>query len=247
MATDPPSSEGDDFVSFGNLPETIGPDNLKSMNKALDALFGVLRDARRLPKGSNNGRLGAVAALKAVSFFLMRFQPTLAETLHMPLLNLTGALLALNNNNVEPILKPTKLSGRAVSSPGRFTLIGFAVGAASRLEWTCMTPQAANKGVAAKLVALGIKSARGKNGITARTLRGWRERVDCARPLVGMPLLSADQAMSTEDQGWVNAVVQVDIMLTDKYRCLIGNLAPAIARGFILDALENSIRQMNLG
>jgi hypothetical protein len=247
MAIDPPNSAAGDVAGFGDLPETIGQDNLNKLNQALEALFGVLRDARRHQEGSHNGRAAAVVALRAVSFFLMRFQPALAETLHMPLLNLMGALLALNNNNVEPILKPTKQSGRAVSSPGRFTLIGIAVGTASRLEWTGMSPQAANKGVAAKLVALGIKPARGKGGIIARTLRGWRERVDRARPLLGIPLLSVDQVMSAEDQGWVNAVEEADLMLTDKWRSRIGNLAPTTARKFILDALENSIHQMNLG
>ena len=106
-----------------------------------------------------------------------------------------------------------------------------------------MTPQAANTGVAAKLVALGTKPARGKGGIIARTLRGWRERVDRARPLLGIPLLSVDQVMNAEDQGWVNAVAEADLMLTDKWRSRIANLAPATARKFILDALENSVRQ----
>ena len=54
----------------------------------------------------------------------------------MPLLNLSSALLALNENNIEPILKPTKQTGRAASSARRYALIGIAVGAAMRLEWT---------------------------------------------------------------------------------------------------------------
>src|SRR5216683_5662862 len=103
----------------------------------------------------------------------MRFEPVLAETLHVPLMGLHGALLALNENNIEPILKPTKRSGRATSSPRRYALIGIAVGATQQLEWTGLSPADAHKAVAAKLRALGIKPTRGKNGVTADTLRRW--------------------------------------------------------------------------
>ena len=123
-------------------------------------------------------------ALRAAWGFVMRFEPVLAETLHVPLMGLHSALLALNENNIEPIPKPTKRSGRATSSPRRYALIGTAVGATQRLEWTGLSPADTNKAVAAKLRALGIKPTRGKNGVTADTLRRWRERINETRPLL---------------------------------------------------------------
>ena len=80
----------------------------------------------------------------------MQFGSVRAETLHTPLLNLWSALLALNENNIEPILRPTKRTGRAASSPRRYALIGIAVGAAMRLEWTGLSKADANNAVATK-------------------------------------------------------------------------------------------------
>jgi hypothetical protein len=45
--------------------------------------------------------------------------------LHVPLMTLHSALLALNENNIEPVLKPRKRTGRATSSPRRYALIGI--------------------------------------------------------------------------------------------------------------------------
>jgi hypothetical protein len=110
-----------------------------------------------------------------------------------------------------------------------------------------MPATAADKTVAAKLTALGIKPGRGPGGITSRTLRGWREGVDVARPLVGMLQQSPGDVMSAEDLGWVTAVINADEMVTGKWRCRIRGLAPADARRFVLDALEKNIREMKLG
>src|SRR5207237_583597 len=106
--------------------------------------------------------------------FLMRFERVLAETLHGPLLNLNGALLALNQNNVEPLLKPTvaQAGGRAPDSPAREQLIGFTAGAVGRLQWTGMPRAAAHKVVADILNKLGVRPGRGSGPITARTVRG---------------------------------------------------------------------------
>jgi hypothetical protein len=127
MATDVPESEAADAAP--SLPEKIGPADLKALNQALGALFVELRFARGLPPGETHGRLGAVVALRAAWGFLMRFEPALAESLHVPLMSLHSALLALNENNIEPILKPITRTGRATSSPRRYALIGITVGA----------------------------------------------------------------------------------------------------------------------
>jgi hypothetical protein len=172
----------------------------------------------------------------------MQFESVRAETLHVPLLNLSSALLALNENNVEPILRPTKRTGRAASSPRRYALIGIAVGAAMRLEWTGLSKADANNVVATKLGALGIEPARGKNGVTADTLRRWREKLDEVRPL--LHLKPSD--IGAEDIGWIHAVTNADDVLTEEWRGKIAALTPADARRFILSALEENIRQMRL-
>ena len=201
MATEAPESEPAEHAP--RLPEHIGAADLEALNQALAALLGELRFARSLPPGETQGRLGAVVALGTAWRFLTRFEPVLTETLHVPLMNLHSALLALNENNVEAILKPTKRTGRAASSPRRYALIGIAVGAAQRLEWTGLSPSEANKAVAAKLRALGIKPARGKNDVTADTLRRWRERINETQPLLRAPPQLLQSELSAEDLGWI--------------------------------------------
>lgn len=244
MTADVPESEPADAAP--SLPEKIGPADLEALNQALGALFVELRFARGLPPGETHGRLGAVVALRAAWGFLMRFEPALAESLHVPLMSLHSALLALNENNIEPILKPITRTGRATSSPRRYALIGITVGATQRLEWTGLSPADANKAVATRLNALSIKPTRGKNGVTEDTLRRWREQMNEARPLLrSLPQLLQSE-LSAEDLGWVNAALNAESMLTEKWRAKIAALTPADARRFVLLALENSISQMML-
>jgi hypothetical protein len=176
----------------------------------------------------------------------MRFEPVLEERLHVPLMSLNSALLALNENNIEAILKPTKRTGRATSSPRRYVLMGIAVGTAQRLEWTGLSSARANKAVAAKLTGLGIKPTRGKNGVTADTLRRWREQINVTRPLVRSLLQSLQSKLSGEELGWINAANNADSMVTEKWRAKIAALTPADARRFVLLALKNAIFQMTL-
>jgi hypothetical protein len=161
-------------------------------------------------------------------------------------LSLSNALLALNDNNIEPILEPTKRSGRATSSPRRYVLIGIAVGAAQRLEWAGLSPADANKAVATKLNNLGIKPTRGKNGVTADTLRRWREQISVVRPLLRSQSQLEPQDIGAEDIGWIKAARNADDMLTEEWRGKIAAHTPADARRFVLAALEANIRQMML-
>ena len=80
----------------------------------------------------------------------MRFQPGLSQNLHAPLLDLASALLALDENKIEPMLKPTPTrgGGRAPDSVARQALIGFAVGTVRRLQLTGLQRAAAHKAVA---------------------------------------------------------------------------------------------------
>jgi hypothetical protein len=161
-------------------------------------------------------------------------------------MSLHGALLALNENNVEPILQPTKRTGRATSSPRRYALIGFAVGAAQQLQWIGLSPSDANKAVARKLTTLGIKPTRGNDGITAGTLRRWREQLNATQPLLRSLSRVLQSELSAEDLGWINAANNAGSILTEQSRARIASLATAAARRFVLLALEESIRQMAL-
>ena len=100
----------------------------------------------------------------------------------------------------------------------------------------------ANNAVARKLGGLGIEPARGKNGVTADTLRRWREKLNEVRPL--LHLKPSD--IGAEDIGWIDAAKNADDMLTEELRGKIAALTPADARRFILSALEKNIRQMML-
>ena len=244
MATEAPQSEP--VEDTPSLPEKIAPADLESLNRALAALFQELRSARRLPPGETHGRRSAVVALSAVWRFLIQFRPVLTETLHVPLMSLHSALLALNENNIEPILGPSKRTGRAASSPRRYALIGIAVGAARRLEWTGLSPKDANKAVATKLSALGVKPTRGKSGVSADTLRRWRDNINEVQPLVRSLPEILKSKLSAEDLGWINAAQNAESMLIDEWRKKIQVLAPADARRFVLLALENSISEMTL-
>jgi hypothetical protein len=229
------------------LPEKIETADLEALNQALAVLLGRLRLARLLPRGDTSGRPGAVVALHAAWDFLLLFEPVLAERLHVPLMTLQSALLALNENNIEPILKPTKRKGRATSSPRRYGLIGIAVGTAKRLEWAGLSPPDANKAVASKLKALGIKPTRGGGSVTADTVRRWREQIDGTQALVrSLPELLLSMPLSAEDSGWVNAALNAETMVTEKWREKITALAPADARRFVLLALEKAISEMTL-
>jgi hypothetical protein len=141
----------------------------------LDQLLDGLRKPFRL--GTEHTRRGARDSLAAVCSFLMSFDQVLAENLHVPLLNLMGALAALDENNVEPILKPTKGSGRAPDSPRRAALMACAVIAVRQLQDIGVGRHEAVQMVARTLSRLGVRAGRGSGAITDRTVRGWCERV----------------------------------------------------------------------
>jgi|SRR6516162_686527 hypothetical protein len=244
MAIDAPQS--DPAEATQSLPEKIAPADLEALNQALAALFEELRFARSLPADGTRGRLGAVAALSAVWRFLIQFGPVLADNLHVPLMSVNSALLALDENNVEPIVKPTKRTGRATSSPRRYALMGIAAGTAQRLEWTGLSAMDANKTAATRLNALGVKPTRGKGGVTPDTLRRWREQISATQPLLRSLPGVLQSELSAKDLGWINAAHNTECMVTEKWRARIVALAAARARRFVLLALEKSISEMNL-
>jgi hypothetical protein len=75
---------GPDEPLVGDLPETLGPNDLRNLNRALEALFNVLRHVQ----GDRNKRAAAVISLLATASFLRLFRPVTMEALHIPLSNL---------------------------------------------------------------------------------------------------------------------------------------------------------------
>jgi hypothetical protein len=140
----PEGSESESATATLSLPEKIGPADLEALNQAVGALIAKLRFARGIPAGESHGRHSAVVALSAAWGFFLRFEPVRADNLHVPLLSLHSALLALDENNPEPMLTPTKRTGRAPSSPRHYVLIGIAVGASLRLESTGLSTKDSN-------------------------------------------------------------------------------------------------------
>jgi hypothetical protein len=235
------------IIQYDELYHQAHTDAIKdsgALNQAFTALVDELRGVRCLPPG----RPSALAALGVTWRFLIQFEPVLTEGLHVPLMSLHSALLALDQNNVEPILKPTKRMGHPASSPRRNALIGIAVGAARRLEWTGLSPMDANKAVATKLNALGVKPTRGKGDIdiTADTLRRWREKISATEPLLrSLPQILQSEP-SAREGGWINAAHNANIMMTEESRAQIAALVPAHARRSVLLLLEKSISEMTL-
>jgi len=232
------------------LSEALGAEDLAIFNEVLAALFSDLRDASTLYRDKKiSDRAATVIALGAAYRFLMCFRPALDEQLHLPLLNLSSALMALNDNYVAPLLRPTRtpIGGRAPDPPKRQALIGLAVGTVGRLVWTGMPVREACKVVAAELVRLGIGLARGTGTIKDRTVKGWCDRVSADRPAIRAILTGGAKAVTEADPGDVAAsaaVINADEMLTPKWRSLIERQPRKEARAFVLSCLKANITNM---
>jgi hypothetical protein len=235
------------------LPERLRSSDLESVNQALAELFESLRCASRLYAEKDfSDRPATLVALNASWRFIMRFQSAIDEGLHLPMLNLSSALLALNNNVVAPILKPTTTpkGGRAVDPPDRQVLIGIAVGTVDRLRLTRMPVLEARITVAAELAKLGFMPARGGGRITARTVGQWCERVSASRPVIRSILAGGPEALAKaepSDMAQFAAVQNADEMLSSKWQSLIECKPRVEARAFILNSLRRAIRTRMAG
>jgi hypothetical protein len=162
----------------GSLPEAVAEGDLDTLNSGLRFLFADLRSAQRLyHEEGDNGRAGTSAALGAVWRFVVLFKVPLAETLHVPILNLHSSLQGLENNLVEPILKPVPRLGRAPSSDARAALKGCVAGTVERISRTGLSRQDANLAVAEQLRELGVRPERGLGDVTDDTVRHWCDEV----------------------------------------------------------------------
>jgi hypothetical protein len=225
------SSGGIEFeemvANFGILPAVIGDADLERLNRALAEMFDALTQAARL-RHTSNYRAAAIMALRAAWTFIARFEVGLGQNLHASLIELSSALIALNDNNVEPLLQPTPAmaGGRAPDSPARQALIGFAAGAVGRLRWTGLHRAEAHKLVADALRKVGVRPSRGSGRVTERTVREWCERA------------TADYG------GRSTAAMNAASMLTKEWEAKIKVLPPPDARKFVLDALIRNVLEL---
>ncbi len=142
----------------------------------------------------------------------------------MPLLKLQDALAALENNAVEPIIKPVPRKGRSVSSDARASLKGHVAGAVQRLCQAGLDQPEARRQVAKALVKLGIKPERGSGNVTATTVRHWCNTV-------------------AEDVARTGAAALVfDLMFTVEEKARFARLRPDQARAFALRSLETFVQ-----
>jgi hypothetical protein len=109
--------------------------------------------------------------------FIVLFERPLAECLHIPLHSLENALVALEANQVEPIIRPVPHCGRSVSSDARAALKGCAAGTVRRLCEQGVGRLDACRKVANTLNKLGVRPERGAGHVTATTIRHWCDSV----------------------------------------------------------------------
>jgi len=232
-----------------SLPEALGCGDLPIINEALAALFTDLRYASTLYQNKDfSDRAATLVALEAGWRFLMRFQPARDEQLHLPLINLSSALMALNNNSVATILRPTPTpkGGRAPDAPDRHALIGIVVGTVGRLLWTGMPVREAHKVVAAELLRLGTRPGRGTGRMTARTVKQWYDRVSADRPAMCSILAGGSEALKKAqpaDLARIVAVLNANMMLSPEWKSRLDGRPRDDARRFILSSLRESIER----
>jgi len=213
----------------GTLKEIISANDLPKLNHALSILFADLRHASsHFRDRGDNGRLGAAVALGAVWRFVVLFEQPLAECLHLPLLKLQNALVGLENNQVEPIIRPVPRKGRSSSSDARAALKGHAAGTVERLRKAGIPRAEALNRVAKTLAKLGVTPERGSGHVTATTIRHWCGTV------------AEDVARSG------TAATVFDSMFTTQEEARFAKLPSRQAQTFALQSLEGFVRALKV-
>ena len=162
----------------GILPEAIGVSDLDVLNSALERLFTQLRKAQvQFKIEGDDGRQGAFTALGALWKFITLFRRPREESLHTPILRLHDALVMLNQNRVEPILRSIRRKGRAPSSHAHAALKGHAAATVHRLLAAGRTRNNAHEEVAKALGRVGVRSERGRGVVSATTVRNWCDEI----------------------------------------------------------------------
>jgi hypothetical protein len=210
-----------------SLPEALTARDLETLNAALRFFFADLRHAWKLFQESKEGqgRAGAIWALGAMWRLIALFQQPFADNLHVPILRLQDALRALNDNEVEPMLKPLPRRGRAQSTGSRAALRGCTAGAVARLMQAGVTKPEACAQVAKVLTVLGVRPERGRGQITATTVRHWCDAV------------AADVGRRSD------AAIVYDSMFTvDEHNKFLGLSSDRDRRSFAIKSLEGFVR-----
>jgi hypothetical protein len=161
----------------GTLPDRIGDVELSTLNAAFGFLFGRLREARTQFDHEDNGRPGAFTALGAFWMFITLFRAPYQEELQVPILRLQDALAGLDENRVDPIVKPSPRRGRAPSSHAYASMKGHAAATVQRLLQTGMARDDAHKQVAKELSKLAVRVERGSGIVTSTTVRNWCDEI----------------------------------------------------------------------
>jgi len=184
----------------GTLPEKIKEADLSTLNLALGFLFNRLREARaQFKQEADNGRRGAFTALGAFHMFITLFKKPLEETLHVPIVRLQDALVGLEQNRIEPILKPVRRRGRARSGHAYDSIRGNAVATVQRLQQAGLALNDALQAVARQLSHLGVRPERGSGTVTATTVRNWCDEVSSDVSRQTTAALMYDHILSPEE------------------------------------------------
>jgi len=162
----------------GTIPDIVGEADLSTLNSALDFLFSRLRVAQeQFYQEGDNGRRGAFTALAASWMFITAFRTPFNEELYVPILRLQDALAMLDENQVEPILRPVRRSGRGPSSYTYACLKGYAAAAVELRLQQGLARADAYLAVATQLSELGVRPGRGSGAVTPTTVGNWYDEV----------------------------------------------------------------------
>lgn len=159
------------------FPRVLTQKDLPKLNALLSEVERGLRNAHRNYKtGEYAGRTGACAALLTVQMLLGHFEMFDGRDLTTPLEALFNALIALNNNNQLPILKPVAKPGSPPPSNIRTMIEGLAIATVDRLLELDQPLDVACQMVADILVQHDVKALKSKKAISARTVKNWKQR-----------------------------------------------------------------------
>jgi hypothetical protein len=188
----------------GMLPETITSNDLEILNAGLRFFFADLRSARN--DFGDNQRHGAVIALGALMRFIALLEAPFAERLDVPVLALRGALFGLDDNIVEPLLKPVAGPGRSKSSIAREALKGHVAATVERLLQAGVAAVDARRRVAKELGKLGVKPERGSGDVADNTVRHWCDEVAADVSRSGGAALVYEMMFTADENSRFNAL-----------------------------------------
>jgi hypothetical protein len=153
------------------VAEIISP-----LEQAIFRFQGKLKDVTQL-----KGRPAAIEALLVVSEFLSVISAPNEFPYQRPFNSLTSALKALDDGEVQPLLQPTRRSGRSPDSLAKAYVKALAVRITQRLCKAGMDKDEAYEKVALVYRKCGIRPGRKGSDkpceMTARTVRSWSEKV----------------------------------------------------------------------